>query len=257
MGHLIGDFTLQTNRIAAWKRKNLTGMLVHCGIHPVIYSLILWNYMGQVWVRLGPLALTGWACVAIIFITHFAEDQWRVLSVLKKETRDNTFFYIWDQVVHYVVLFSMSPSIDGSVGKFGTVSYPAIMGTVPLGEAQGLGLWERLVTVVRPEPWVFGVILFVLVTHFTTVSIYFLEKDFSGKEFPNDKEKYIGMAERVAVAAVFLLPGTWWVYLVAAWLLYLVVGKVRKTNPATWTNLILGNSTAVLCGMLSRGIFYS
>lgn len=257
MGHLIGDFTLQTNYIAAWKRKNLTGMLVHCAIHPLIYSLFLWNYMGQVWVQVGPLALTGWACAAIIFATHFAEDQWRVWSVSKKDTRDNTFFYIWDQVIHYVVLFSMSPSIDGSVGKFGVVSYPVISGAAPLIGAQGMGLWERFLTVTRPEPWVLGVILFVLVTHFTTVSIYFLEKDLFGKDFPGDKEKYIGMAERLAVSAAFLLPGHWWTILVAAWLLYILVGKVRKTNPATWTNLILSNLAAVLCGLLSRGIFYS
>ena len=252
MGHLIGDFTLQTNYIANWKRRNLIGMLAHCGIHPVLYSLILWNYMGQVWLKVGPLALTGWVCVVIIFVTHFMEDQWRVSSVIRKEGRDNTFFYIWDQVIHYVILFSVSPAIDGAVGKFGVISYPAITGTVALDEALGMGFWERFLTVTHPEPWVFGVIFFVLVTHFTTVSIYFLEKDIFGREFPNDREKYISMAERLAVGAAFLLPGTWGIFLAAAWILYAIVQKLKKNHPATWVHLILSNLAAVLCGFFIR-----
>ncbi|OGR84922.1 MAG: hypothetical protein A2901_01500, partial [Elusimicrobia bacterium RIFCSPLOWO2_01_FULL_54_10] len=209
LGHLIGDFTLQTNHIAGWKRRSITGMLVHCGVHPVIYSLLLWNYMGQVWVRIGPFPFTGWVCVFIIFAAHFIEDQWRVWAVLKRNAPDNTFFYIWDQAIHYAVLFAMAPAIDGSTGKFDLLNYPPISGTIALMDAHGLSLWERLMTVSRPEPWVFVGILFVLVTHFTTVSIYFLEKDYFGKDFPGDAEKYIGMAERLAVAGACMLPGVW------------------------------------------------
>ena len=45
LGHLIGDFTLQTNYIAAWKRRSVLGMVVHCGIHPVIYAVFLWKVL--------------------------------------------------------------------------------------------------------------------------------------------------------------------------------------------------------------------
>lgn len=257
LGHLVGDFTLQTNYIAAWKRRSLAGMLVHCGIHPVIYSLLLWKYMGQVWVQIGPIPLTGWSCVTVMFLAHFIEDQWRVWSVLKRNTADNTFFYIWDQVVHYAVLFALAPAIGGFTGKYGILTYPPISGVLPLSEAQNLNLWERLLTVTRPEPWVFVAILFVAVTHFTTVSIYFIEKDFFGKDFPRDSEKYIGMAERLAVAAFFFLPGRWWIVALAVWFAYLITGKLRKTSPLSWTYLALANLAAVLCGALSRKIFFS
>ena len=259
LGHLIGDFTLQTNHIAAWKRRSVPGMLVHCGIHPVIYSMLLWNYMGQVWVQLGRLSLTGWACVTIMFVAHFAEDQWRVWSVLKRSTPDNTFFYIWDQGVHYVVLFAMAPSIEGAAGKYGLVSYPAIAGVMHAGagDPMSLSLWQRFLTVTQPEIWVFAAILFVLLTHFTTVSVYFIEKDYFGKDFPGDSEKYIGMAERLAVAACFLLPGLWWLGLVSAWIVFALALKFRGSSRHSWTSILLGNSAAVLCGALSRLIFYS
>ena len=257
LGHLIGDFTLQTNYIAAWKRRNVLGMTVHCAIHPLIYAVLLWNTMGQTWLQIGPMVLTGWSCITIIFVTHFIEDQWRVWCVLRRNAPDNTFFYVWDQVIHYAILFAMAPSVGGTVGKYEILKYPPIPGVPFLNEVQSLSFWERFLTVTRPEPWVFAAILFVVVTHFTTVSIYFVEKDFLGRDFPEDAEKYIGMAERLAVAAAFLLPGRWWMALVLAWLLYLVVGKIRKTNASSWANLAIGNLTAVLCGFLIRRIFYT
>ena len=126
LGHLIGDFTLQTNHIAGWKRTSLTGMIVHCAIHPVIYSVLLWKYMGLTWLSIGRVAFTGWVCVFIIFAAHFVEDQWRVWSVLRRNAPDNTFFYVWDQVIHYAVLFAMAPAMEGASGKFGILKYPPI-----------------------------------------------------------------------------------------------------------------------------------
>ena len=259
LGHLIGDFTLQTNHIAAWKRRNVTGMLVHCGIHPLLYSLLLWNYMGQTWVSLGQIQLTGWVCVAAIFISHFVEDQWRVWSVGKKSSQDNTFFYLWDQTIHYAVLFAVAPVIGGAAGKFGFIHYPPLSGALSAGsgEAFSLSLGQMFLTVTHPEPWVFIAILFVTVTHFTTVTIYFIEKDFFGKDFPGDAEKYMGMAERLMVAACFLLPGLWWMGLVSAWLLFVGLSKTRGANSHSWISILLGNFTALLCGALARHIFYS
>ncbi len=254
LGHLIGDFTLQTNYIAAWKRRSLAGMIVHCAIHPVLYALLLWNYMGRIWLEVGPLSLSGWACVFIIFASHFIEDQWRVWSVLKRNAPDNTFFYVWDQVIHYAVLFIIAPSIEGATSKYGFLRYPPIADFLPLDQAQGLSLWDRFMTVSVPEPWVLAAILIVIVTHFTTVSIYFVEKDFFGKDFPGDAEKYIGMAERLAVTLAFLLPGHWSLAAAGVWLAYQIVGKIRKTSAASWTNLGIGYGTAVLCGLLIRKI---
>ena len=257
LGHLIGDFTLQTNKIAAWKRDNIWGMLLHCGIHPIVYSLLLWNYMGQVWVVVGPIALTGWVCVTIIFLAHFIEDQWRVWSVVKKDTADNTFFYIWDQFIHYAVLFTMSPAVFGATSKFRILTYPPLEGVVSIAEAQNMGIWERFMTVTTPEPWMFVAIFFVVVTHFTTVSIFFVEKDLFGKDFPNDREKYLGMFERLALAACFLLPGKLWVVTALGWILFISVLKTKNFSGHSWMNFAMGNFAAVFCGFASRHFFYS
>jgi hypothetical protein len=257
LGHLIADFTLQTNYIAAWKRRNLFGLAVHCATHPFIYAILLWRYLDQVWVQVAGLNLTGWTCLFLIFATHFIEDEWRIWSVLKKGAPDNTFFYIWDQIIHYAVLFAFAPVVEGHSGKFGFIDYPTLQGVVPAVLAEGFSWWDRFTTVVRPEPWVFVAILLSLVTHFTTVTIYFLEKDLYGTEFPEVREKYVGMAERLVIFACFLLPGLWWISVVGIWVLRAVLYKTRKIENATWINLLVGNLAAVACGLLSRMFFYA
>jgi hypothetical protein len=256
LGHLISDFTLQTNYIAAWKRRSFWGLLVHCAIHPILYAVLTWKYLNQVWIQLGPIELTGTACLVIIFVTHFIEDEWRIWSVLKRGSPDNTFFYFWDQIIHYAVLFAMSPVVEGATTKLQFLRYPSIVGVLPLDQAASLGWIERFSTLVRPEPWVWIAILFAVVTHFTTVTIYFLEKDMFGAEFPEVHEKYISMAERVVVMTCFLLPGLWWLAVLAFWLGRAVLYKFQKLYDISWISVIIGNLTAVACGLLARYFLY-
>lgn len=252
LGHLIADFTLQTNYIAAWKRRSVWGLLVHCGIHPIIYSILLWRYVGQVWIQAGPLKLTGCTCILLVFITHLIEDEWRIWSVLKRNAPDNTFFYVWDQIIHYAIIFALSPVVDGAVSKFGFIYFPEIMGVVPGAQAAQMSLIERFFTITRPENWIFVAILFVIITHFTTVTIYFLEKDFLGRDFPDVPEKYTTMAERLIVMACLLLPGMWWISVLGVWALRAFIYKARRIYDYTWMNILIGNGAAVVCGFLAR-----
>lgn len=256
LGHLIGDFTLQTNYIAAWKRTSLWGLWVHCAIHPLLYSVLLWRYMDQVWIQVGPIPLYGWLCVLIVFMGHFIEDLWRIWSVTKKGEPDNIMFYVFDQLVHYMIIFAVSPVVDGHQGKYGMINYPVISGVMSASMAYGMTAWDRFTTIVRPENWVFIGILFAVVTHFTTVTIYFIEKDFFGMPFPSDREKYIGIAERVIVMSCFLLPGYWWAAVVGLWLLRTVIYKFKNLVNFSWLNLLVSHSTAVLCGVFARILFY-
>lgn len=256
LGHLVADFTLQTNYIAAWKRRNLWGLLAHCAIHPIVYALLLWNYLGRVWVEAGPFRLTGCACVLLIFLAHLAEDQWRIWSVTAHNAPDNTVFYLWDQVIHYSIIFAFSPVIDGTKTALGFLSFPAVAGVVSAAEASSFGLWQRFLTVVQPEPWVFAAILLVAVTHFTTVTVYFIEKDLYGADFPETKEKYLGMAERAVLTAGFLLPGLWWTGAAGVWLARAVVLKLKRSYDASWLYIFLSNGAAVFCGLLARRLIY-
>src|SRR5688572_14398196 len=158
-GHLLADFTFQTNYIAEWKRRSQAGLLFHVAIHPLCYTVLLWPFLNETWVTYG-VPLNGWVCVAIATFLHYIEDWFRI-SRINKGWNDNTFFYFWDQVLHIAVLFLLSP-----------------WKTQPL-----MTSWPLLGT------------LFVAVTHFATVTIWFVEKDIFGRDYPETEEKYISILQ--------------------------------------------------------------
>ena len=72
-----------------------------------------------------------------------------------------------------------------------------------------------------------------------------------------DREKYITMAERLVVTGCLVLPGFWWISVLGAWILKVVVSKMRKVKNISWTSILIGNGTAVVCGLLIRSLFYT
>ena len=77
LGHLLADFTFQTNYIAEGKRRKLSILILHVLIHPVCYLFLLFPYLNQVWVTWGGVPLNGWGCIAIITVLHFIEDYFK------------------------------------------------------------------------------------------------------------------------------------------------------------------------------------
>ena len=222
LGHLLADFTFQTNYIAAWKRRSPWGLLVHVTLHPLFYIALTWPYLDYTWVRTPWLSLTGWACIALIYVIHYLEDWWRVWNV-NHGVRDNLLFYLWDQVIHLIVIFAVVPVPDG----------------LPLHKWPLLGC------------------LFVLTTHCATVTIYYVEKTFYGVDFPPTEEKYVSMLIRLAETACFLLPGYWWVALVAFMVYRLGWHVYKRRLDLSWTGLLLSNVIVVACGFAARTVFYS
>lgn len=218
LGHLAADFTCQTNFIAAWKRRSVWGLLAHVATHPVIYVALLWPHLGGVWVRVGAVPLNGWACLAVIVVTHFLEDYWRIWSVMKHGAPDNLLFYLWDQVIHVVILYAVAPKNGASVGEV----WP-LLGCLAVG-----------------------------VTHFATVTVYFIEKDLSGRDFPDAAEKYGGMLQRLAVFACLLLPGFWALTAGAALAGQRLVARFWPAAALTRTGYVLGNGLAVAGGLMGR-----
>jgi hypothetical protein len=216
-GHFLADFTFQTNYIARWKRNSFAGLLVHVAIHPTCYILLTWKFLPMTWVSIGGMDLTGWAVVPILTILHFLEDWFRVRMV-NKGWPDNTLFYLWDQVCHIILLWVFCPKL----------SQPLV------------SLWPILGT------------LLVIVTHFATVTVWFIEKDIYGRQYPDTEEKYILILQRLAVWMAFFMPDPWWIFV----LLFLVgtFGHhvwTRKID-FSWTSVIMGNALAIICGSISR-----
>lgn len=62
LAHLLADFPLQSNAIAAAKAKSLYGLLIHVMVH----VLVLWTLLG--------FCKTAWALILGIGIAHFIVD---------------------------------------------------------------------------------------------------------------------------------------------------------------------------------------
>ncbi len=227
-GHLLADFTFQSNFVNRWKRSSLWGMLVHCATHPVCYAALTYPYLRDTWVELSCLRLSGWACILIVFLSHFLEDQWRVFTIFRYKTPDNTLYFFWDQVIHYAIIFAVIP--EGFKG-------------IP--------------PVLVPEKWPFLGCLLVLVTHACTVLIYFVEKDLSGRLFPGAREKYLTILERLVLSLCFLIPGNVFALLALAWLAVMHTIRSKGIVDFTWTSFYLGAGVSILCGLAARVVYYS
>ncbi len=229
-GHLLCDFTFQTNFINRWKRTSMWGLLVHSVMHPAAYVIIAWPFLGEYWVENVFFRLDGWSCVAIIFIAHFLEDWWRVYTIFKYGMPDNTLFFAWDQIIHYAVIFSVAP----------------------------LAVTTTATAVFFPEKWPVLGCLFVLITHACTVLVYFLEKDLHGADYPGDDEKYLAMAERLVLALCFLFPTAFGAFALAAgWLGVMFFLRRRRLFDLTAFSFYMGAVLAVLGGLALRAVYYS
>lgn len=230
LGHMLADFTLQSNFINAWKRRSHWGMLVHCGMHPAAYASLTWPYLGQGWISLPWLNLPGWACVLLIFFLHYAEDEWRVFTIFRYSAPDSALFFVWDQIIHCVSIFVFVPvSVFSDLGMQGLI----------------------------PEKWPVLGCLAVGVTHFCTVVIYFIEKDLYGSDFPEFSEKYLLMAARLALALCFLLPGTWWAAPALLWAINVFYLRRRRVIDYSWLSLGLGGGVSIAFGLLARVLWYA
>lgn len=216
-GHLLADFTFQTNYLANWKRNSIAGLLVHVAIHPICYIFLTWPYLGEIWTRYGALQLNGWAVVAIATALHYVEDWFRVKQI-SKGWNDNTVFYFWDQFIHLFILWVLARTAD-----------------IPL-----------------QKQWPLIGCLFVIVTHFATVTIWFIEKDIYGRSYPETEEKYISIMHRLVVWLSFFLPHPWWI--VVALFVIFTFGRHVWTRRIDFsaTSVILGNLTAIVAGVISR-----
>jgi hypothetical protein len=219
LAHFVADFTLQTNRIADWKRQNRTGMAIHVLTHPVVTYVMAWPFLSMTWVQTPWFSLNGWLCVAILTFVHWLEDEWRVWAIQATGSPDSTGFFLWDQVVHLTMILAFTPTLPGT----------------------------------QAEPWVFPVLCAVLLAHFVSVLIFFLENDLWGSSLILEDKKYLYIGERLIGASLFLLPGP--LFLLAfGWIGWMVYLYYYKSQERTWVHLVVGNTAVVLLGLLARGL---
>jgi hypothetical protein len=219
LAHFIADFTFQTNKVATWKRESRVGMLIHVLTHPAVTYALTWPFLSMNWVQTPWIHLNGWICVALLALLHWLEDEWRVWSIKETGSPDSTGFFLWDQVVHLVMILAVSPTLmDAPV-----------------------------------DAWLPPVLCAVLLAHFISVLVFFLENDLWGTSNVLGDRKYLYMGERLIGASLFLLPGP--LFLLAfGWLGWMAYLHYYKSHERTWIHLIVGNMSVVLLGLLARGL---
>jgi len=219
LAHFIADFTLQTNKVASWKRENRLGMAIHVATHPIVTCALLWPFLSREWVQAGWMHLNGWVCVALLTFFHWLEDEWRVWSIQKTGSPDSTGFFLWDQVVHLTLILAFSPTLPG----------------------------------LKRESWVLPVLCVVVLSQFVSVLIYYLENDIGVNSQVLEGKKYWYIAERLIGASLFLLPGP--LFLLAfAWIGWVVYLHYRRAQERTWVHVVVGNTAVVLIGLIARGL---
>ena len=95
LGHIIGDFYVQTDNIAEKKKISIKYMLLHC----LVYSIIL----GIVFFIITKMIIETIGIIIIVLLTHFVIDIFK-----RKFDRKNRYEYmnfIADQVAHIIILF--------------------------------------------------------------------------------------------------------------------------------------------------------
>ena len=226
LSHLLADFTLQFNIVNTMKRRNVWGMLIHCMTHFVVSVALTWAYLPDSWINIGGLELNGWAALGIMLLVHFVVDELRVYSMKSMRYKDNTISFLVDQLLHFYVLFMISPVV------------------IP---APGLLLGEK---------WTAIACMLVLVTHFTTVLVYFFEKDLFSKSFPDFDEKYFLIFERVVLWAFFFAAGRWWIPFALAWIYQIYYIKRKRIIDMSMLNIGLSVVITVLLGVWTRYAYY-
>ena len=226
LSHLLSDFTLQFDVVNRMKRNGQPGMIVHCLTHYIVSLALTWSFLGQVWCNIGSLPVNGWWACAIMLVLHYIVDQTRVFSMKRLHYKDGTVSFLTDQFLHVYVLFMLCP--------------------VAIGGGDGL----------LAEKWTGIACMFVLVSHVSTVLIYFLEKECFGKDFPSFDEKYFLIFERLVLWSFFFVHGYWWLPFAAAWIAQVFYVKKKRIIDLSALNVAL--SIVITCGLgvWTRYIFY-
>ena len=225
LSHLLSDFTLQTNWINQIKRSSVKGVIIHVFIHLIVTSLILMPYIESTWFRIGGLKLNGYFMIFLICLIHFSIDQLRVYIINKRIYNDNTISFLLDQFLHFYFIYIFSPFNDIN---------PSFRG-------------EKIIMVLT---------FLVLVSHTTTIFIYYLEKDLKGLPFPGFDQKYLMIFERIVIWAFFIMSGWWWILFLVLWIFQLYYIKSKKILDISDLNFYLSIIIAVVFGLITRYCYY-
>lgn len=151
LGHVVGDFVLQTVDLVVWKARSWKGLLLHTLIMTACLALSLWTDLPAWWPWLLPLA-----------VLHYLADWGKVVLARRFPQRKLSMFLL-DQVVHLAVIVgviwlqegrwpyaTLAEAVAGPGSAFAAnrnllflLAFLLAFFVVPLLEAQVAGKWMR------------------------------------------------------------------------------------------------------------------
>lgn len=221
LAHLVGDYILQWNSLAAWKSRALNGVIAHCLV-----------VLAVTWLFILPFNPAWWPWVLLIGAAHFAIDavQLRVKLPVPELAR-----FTLDQLSHGVVITL------------------ALAG----GGYLDLGAVARSSLLVLQSDWL---LIYLLGYAFVTMPAWVLVKftayglvQGAAPQF-GDSSKYLGILERllmttfVAVGQYYLVPMVILPRLLMEW----PQAANEERAPVYLAELLASVALAVLVGLLFR-----
>ncbi len=167
LGHLLGDFTLQTNKIAKNKSNNLRWVLIHSSIVTLIMLVLAL-----------PFGLNLIILVLINGLSHFFIDLFKAKLNLTNPIKALLYF-ILDQAIHITIIYVIS--------KLNTDSYSF------------LPFSQEIITLILASVFVFS---FLAIFNQFILNIIFPDKN---KDFFTNNERTIGNSIRTLTFLILLL----------------------------------------------------
>lgn len=223
LAHFLADFTLQTNWISRIKKEKTLGMVLHILIHLVVTYILVFPYLSVVWFNFVFFEMKGYMVLILICFIHFMIDQLKIYLTKNGVFPDNTISFLVDQLFHLYFIFIFTP-------------------------------FDNVATNFAGERIIMFFSFLALVSHTTTVLIYYLEKDIFAKDFPNFDQKYFMIFERVVLFSLFFVED-WWFFLVPLWIFQLYYLKLRRIVDITNLNFYLSIFISIILGLVARYYF--
>ncbi|MCD8363151.1 MAG: DUF3307 domain-containing protein [Lachnospiraceae bacterium] len=120
LGHILGDFYVQTDKVAEEKRKSMIYMLLHCLLYTIVTGISFCILNGYTW----KMEILKISC--LVYFEHLVVDLMK-RECDKKFIKRECVIFLFDQVMHILILF-LTVYIWGSYSLFRMNDYLTISG---------------------------------------------------------------------------------------------------------------------------------
>jgi len=100
MAHLVGDYGLQSDRMAEQKRTSISVLTLHVLIYTGTLGLTVWIY-GEITGSSRFWSVSVLVILAALFITHWLQDYFKGRFFRSRQA------YYLDQILHVTALFAV------------------------------------------------------------------------------------------------------------------------------------------------------